>query len=151
MAIDRVGPAVARQQAMLESPPMNLTRPPRARSLTAWLLYASVLFSLFACGIHHGQMSGLSLSGLGGGFCSISGEGGPAIDASGTDQQAPHLDQVSCPLCSSFAGAVAINTAGWSLNFSPAPTITPRLANTWPQAPPRYSWPSLNPRASPLA
>ncbi len=131
---------------------MTLTRPQRTRSLTAWLLYASVLFSLFACGIHHGQMSGMSLSGLGGGFCALDGRGGPAIDASGTsDQQAPHLDQVSCPLCSSFGVAVALNSAGWSLTYVPAPAVTPSVVNTWPQAPPRYSWPSLNPRASPLA
>ena len=44
---------------------------PSTRTLTAWLLYASVLFSLFACGLHHGQMSGLELSGLDGGYCSL--------------------------------------------------------------------------------
>ncbi|WP_309298762.1 DUF2946 domain-containing protein [Pseudomonas turukhanskensis] len=129
---------------------MTLTHPQRSRSLTAWLLYASVLFSLFACGIHHGQMSGMSLSGLGGGSCTLAGHGGPAIDASGTDQQQPHIDQMSCPLCSSFGLAVALNSAGWSLSYFPAPAITRHVANTWPQAPPRYSWPSLNPRASPF-
>jgi hypothetical protein len=150
VAIHRACPAVALQNSVLESPPMNLSRTPRTRSLTAWLLYASVLFSLFACGIHHGQMSGLSLSGLGGGFCSMDGTGGPAIDASGTDQQAPHLDQVSCPLCSSFAGAVALNSTAWSLPVSSDNATAPLVVHTWAQPPPRYSWPSLNPRASPV-
>ena len=133
---------------MLKSPPMTLSR--SHRSLTAWLLYASVLFSLFACGIHHGQMSAMSLSGLGGGFCSLEGDGGPAIDASGTDQQTPHLDQLSCPLCSSFSAAVAVNTAGWSLPTNSATALAPIVVRSWAQPPPRYSWPSLNPRASPL-
>lgn len=130
---------------------MTRTRPQLNRSLTAWLLYASVMFSLFACGIHHGQMSGMSLSGLGGGFCALDGRGGPAIDSSGTDQQQPHLDQVSCPLCSSFGAAVALNSAGWSLTYTPAPAVTQAVVSHWPQVPPRYSWPSLNPRASPFA
>ena len=130
---------------------MTLTTPPRTRSLTAWLLYASVLFSVFVCGIHHGQMSGLNLSGLGGGFCSMEGEGGPAIDASGTEHSLPHLNEVSCPLCSSFAGGVAINTAGWSLPANPSLAVTPPPLPLWAPLPPRYTWPSLNPRASPIA
>ncbi|MEN0109068.1 MAG: DUF2946 family protein, partial [Pseudomonas sp.] len=99
---------------------------------------------------HHGQMSGMSLSGLGGGFCAADDRGGPAIDASGTDQQAPHLDQVSCPLCSSFGAAVALNSDAWSVDYTPPQSVIPPVVNSWPQAPPRYSWPSLNPRASPL-
>lgn len=147
----RVGLAVKPQNSVLKSPPMTLTQSPRTRSLTAWLLYASVLFSVFVCGIHHGQMSGLNLSGLGGGFCSMDGEGGPAIDASGTEQSLVHLTEVNCPLCSSFAGGVAINTAGWSLPANLAQAITPQPSPNWAHAPPRYTWPSLNPRASPLA
>ena len=42
---------------------MRLARDDR-RSLLAWMLFASVLLSLFACGLHHGQMNGLNLSGL---------------------------------------------------------------------------------------
>jgi hypothetical protein len=118
---------------------MTLPKSLRTRSLTAWLLYASVLFSVFACGIHHGQMSGLNLAGLGSGFCSIDGEGGPAIDASGTEQSLPHLNEVSCPLCSSFAGGVALNTAGWSLPSNPSQAVTPRPSPTWVPAPPRYT------------
>lgn len=130
---------------------MTLAQSRRNRSLTAWLLYASVMFSLFACGIHHGQMSALSLSGLGGGFCSMDGQGGPAIDAGGIDGQTPHLDQFSCPLCSSFSVAVALNSGGWTTEFPPSLNTTASLLDPWPQAPPRYHWPSLNPRASPIA
>ncbi len=121
----------------------------QTRSLTAWMLYASVLFSLFACGIHHGQMSGLTLSGLNGGFCSVS-DNGAGIDAAGADQQAPHLDQVSCPLCSSFSAAVALNSNAWLFDYLPANSIAPIVERSWAQPPPRYSWPSLNPRAPPL-
>ncbi len=121
----------------------------QTRSLTAWMLYASVLFSVFVCGIHHGQMSGLSLSGLNGGFCSVS-DNGPGIDANGSEQQTPHLEQVSCPLCSSFSAAVALNADAWMLDYVPGTTVAPIVERSWAQPPPRYSWPSLNPRASPL-
>ena len=60
---------------------MNLARTDRA--LTAWMLFASVLFSLFACGLHHGQMSGQSLSGLSGVFCST--EAADIIAGTGTE------------------------------------------------------------------
>ncbi|VVQ21529.1 DUF2946 domain-containing protein [Pseudomonas fluorescens] len=120
------------------------------RSPIAWVLYASLLFSLFACGIHHGQMSALSLSGLNGGFCSVSSEHGPYIDASDSDDPAPHLaTQFSCPLCSSFAVAVAIHTLAWALDYVPGGTISPVVATSLAQPPPRYVWPALNPRASP--
>ncbi len=119
------------------------------RSLIAWMLYASVLFSLFACGLHHGQMSGMALSGLGGGYCSVTDGGGAGVDLGGADQTTHTVAQFSCPLCSSFALAVAINTAGWLLAYVPAQRMAPVVVRSWAQAPPRHSWPSLNPRASP--
>jgi hypothetical protein len=101
------------------------------RSSIAWVLYASVLFSLFACGIHHGQMSALSLSGLNGGFCSVSSEHGPYIDASDSDEPAPHLaTQLSCPMCSSFAVAVAISTLAWALDYVPGGTVIPIIVRS---------------------
>ena len=122
------------------------------RSPIAWVLYASLLLSLFACGIHHGQMSALSLSGLNGGFCSVSSEHGPYIDASDSGDPAPHLaTQFSCPLCSSFAMEVAINTLAWALDYVPGGTISPIVVTSLAQPPPRYVWPALNPRASPDA
>lgn len=120
------------------------------RSFTAWMLYASVLFSLYACGIHHGQMSGLSLSGLNGGYCSASGANRLYVDASDSQESTPHLaSQVSCPLCSSFAAAVTIDALAWALDYVPGDTLPPTLVNSLAQPPPRYARPALNPRASP--
>ena len=122
------------------------------RSPIAWVLYASLLLRLLAYGIHHGQMSALSLSGLNGGFCSVSSEHGPYIDASDSGDPAPHLaTQFSCPLCSSFAMEVAINTLAWALDYVPGGTISPIVVTSLAQPPPRYVWPALNPRASPDA
>ena len=77
---------------------MNLARTDRA--LTAWMLFASVLFSLFACGLHHGQMSGQSLSGLNGGFCSVESGNGAAVDLGHSDQS-QQAASLACPLKSS--------------------------------------------------
>lgn len=117
------------------------------RTLIAWALYASLLFSLLACGVHHGQASGLSLSGLQGGFCA-EGSSSAAVDlgdASGHLQ----ADQFSCPLCSSFALAVALSSHAWIADFPPAVASAPSAPQHWAQPPPRLLWPSLNPRASP--
>ncbi|ANY87454.1 MULTISPECIES: DUF2946 domain-containing protein [Pseudomonas] len=121
----------------------------RTRSLTAWTLYASVLFSLLMCGLHHGQMSGLRLSGLDGGFCSISNDHGPAIDLGDSGSDA-HMVQLDCPVCSSFALAVPLT--GSALTFAQAQgnAPSPVVVRSWAQPPPRYLRPALNPRASPL-
>ncbi len=118
------------------------------RSQIAWMLFASVLFSLFACGLHHGQMSGQSLSGLSGVFCSTDGGKGSAVDLSHSDQS-QQAASLACPLCSSFALAVAINASAWALDYLPGNAVAPIVVRSWAQPPPRYLWPSLNPRASP--
>lgn len=117
-------------------------------SLTAWTLYASVLFSLLVCGLHHGQMSGLRLSGLDGGFCSISSDHGPAIDLgdSGSDS---HMAQLDCPVCSSFAMAVPLTGSAWTFIQAQGSAPSPIVVRSWAQPPPRYLRPALNPRASP--
>ncbi|MBD9482536.1 DUF2946 family protein [Pseudomonas sp. PDM14] len=125
---------------------MNLTRD--RRSLTAWVLYASVLFSLFACGIHHGQMSGLQLSGLNGGFCSMGSDSGPGIDL-GSSQQTPDAAEFSCPLCSSSSLAVAVHSATWAFDPAHLHGVPAVSAGDWVHPPPHHLWPSLNPRASP--
>lgn len=126
---------------------MNLAR--HDRSLVAWMLYASVLFSLFVCGIHHGQMSGLKLSGLNDAFCTMGSDSGPSIDLGSTDQSQQAGAEFSCPLCSSSTTAVALNSSAWT--FDPAQVASPAspAASLWAQPPPRFLWPSLNPRASP--
>lgn len=122
----------------------------QTRALTAWALYASVLFSLLLCGLHHGQMSGLRLAGLEGGFCSLSNDHGPAIDLgdSGSDQ---HMAQLDCPVCSSFALAVPLASPAWAFARAQGNTPSPIVARGWAQPPPRYLRPALNPRASPIA
>jgi len=118
------------------------------RSLIAWMLLACVLLNLFACGLHHGQMSALSLSGLEGGFCSAeSAEHGSHAPSSDGKSTLPSMN--ACPLCSSASVAVAINSNGWLVQALAAPGIAPLLALTFAQPPPRYLWPSINPRASP--
>lgn len=125
---------------------MKTTR--QTRALTAWMLYASVLFSLMLCGLHHGQMSGLRLAGLDAGFCSISSEHGPAInlDDSGGDQ---HMAQLDCPVCSSFGLSVPLTSAAWSFSRMQGNAPSPIVVRSWAQPPPRYLRPALNPRASP--
>ncbi|MCO7514488.1 DUF2946 family protein [Pseudomonas guariconensis] len=120
----------------------------RTRSLTAWTLYASVLFSLLLCGLHHGQMNGLRLAGLEGGFCSVSSDHGPAIDLPGAGGDA-HMAQLDCPVCSSFALAVPLSTAGWSFAAHQGNAPSPIVVRSWAQPPPRDLRPALNPRASP--
>lgn len=122
----------------------------RTRLLTAWTLYASVLFSLLVCGLHHGQMSGLRLSGLEGGFCSTSSDHGPAIDLSDNGSD-PHMVQLDCPVCSSFALAVPLASGGWAFTQANGNAPSPIVVRSWAQPPPRYLRPALTPRAPPFA
>src|SRR5690606_36697477 len=106
------------------------------RTLTAWTLYASVLFSLLLCGLHHGQMGGLRLAGLEGGFCSINSEHGVAIDLDGAggDQ---HMAQLACPVCSSFGLAVPLCSGDWSFSPAHAVATSPIVVRSRVQPPPR--------------
>ncbi|AXM95141.1 DUF2946 domain-containing protein [Pseudomonas plecoglossicida] len=126
---------------------MKTTR--QTRTLTAWTLYASVLFSLLLCGLHLGQMGGLRLAGLEGGFCSVNSEHGVAIDLEGAagDQ---HMAQLDCPVCSSFGMAVPLTSAGWTFAAAHSAATSPTVVRSWAQPPPRYQRPALNPRASPV-
>nr|WP_225777249.1 DUF2946 family protein [Pseudomonas sp. Marseille-Q3773] len=126
---------------------MKTTR--HTRMLTAWALYASVLFSLALCGLHHGQMGGLRLAGLQGSFCSLGSEHGMAIDfeGSGSDQ---HMAQLDCPVCSSFGLAVPLSSGGWSFTPAQAVATAPVVIRSWAQPPPRYQRPALTPRAPPV-
>ncbi|HGA2315604.1 TPA: DUF2946 domain-containing protein [Pseudomonas putida] len=125
---------------------MKITR--HTRTLTAWTLYASVLFSLLLCGLHHGQMGGLRLAGLEGGFCSINSEHGVAIDLDGAGGD-PHMAQLDCPVCSSFGLAVPIASGGWSFSPAQVTATSPVVVRSWAQPPPRYLRPALTPRAPP--
>ena len=120
------------------------------RSLIAWMLYACVLFNLFACGLHHGQMMGLQLSGLGGEFCSTGPDSGPALDDDGgVAVGGGWFGSFTCPLCASITLSIAVL-------FGLAWLLRPARSRPYPReirckAPPRHHWPSANPRASPLA
>jgi hypothetical protein len=127
---------------------MSLSR--ADRTLIALTLYASVLFGLFACGLHHGQMSGLSLSGLGGAVCALDADG-LHTDPSG-ERIADFSSLYSCSLCSASALAVTLNSTAWMVGI-PSDRIAsrPHLLRD-AQAPPRnlHLRHAINPRASPL-
>lgn len=114
------------------------------RSLIAWMLYASILFALLACAIHHGQGVGMQLSGLDSGFCSLHGD---AAGGQATPSSDAMMSTFQCPLCSAMVMGLALLFA---LALLPR---AKRVLRPWrePQGkfPPRYLWPSANPRASP--
>ncbi|MBD2838812.1 DUF2946 domain-containing protein [Pseudomonas sp. JM0905a] len=120
------------------------------RSLIAWMLYACVLFNLFACGLHHGQAMGLELSGIGGQFCSGDSASGSAPDGDlGGSVVSGWSGIFKCPLCTGvILGAIAMVLLSWLLGAGRAPLLSRAGGD---QHPPRHAWPSANPRASPLA
>ncbi|MCY1283748.1 hypothetical protein D9M68_293680 [compost metagenome] len=121
----------------------------RRQPLTAWMLYFSVLFGVLACGLGHGQMLGLQLNGVGGAFCSLGNKAQPSIDlAAGGQVDSQLSNTLSCPLCGVLVLATALL---FGLTWLALASATPRLGRELrSKAPPRYSWPSANPRASPL-
>lgn len=121
---------------------MNLTR--RHRSLLTWMLYSCILFNVFACSLAHGQMAGLTLSGLDSAFC-VSGDDG--LGNSDPLTSSSLASSLSCPLCGSIVLSLALLfSLSWLIlsgrqPFLPAPPER--------RLPPRFTWPSANPRASP--
>lgn len=131
---------------MLESPPMKLSR--HNHTLITWLLAASLLISLLACAIAHGQLSGLQLSGIGGQYCTSSQGTAPTF---GNDLSSPSDStgsiSISCPLCTGLAlNVLALGALYWlalrGRTISPNGTHRSRLA-------PRHCWPASSPRAPP--
>lgn len=119
------------------------------RSLIAWMLYFSVLFSAFVCSISHGQMAGLQLSGLDGQYCSFEGNFGAGADLSGSGVVAPNPATGSgCSMSSSFSAIILAAFFGL-LGLLSASRALPATTLFIPR-PVRYLWPSANPRASPL-
>jgi hypothetical protein len=118
------------------------------RSLVAWTLYFCVLFNVFACGLGHGQMMGFKLNGVGGQFCSSQGSKSPAQKTDVSDQPASGwAGSFSCPICSAVTLSIAfLFCLTWLLRVGQRPRPSRELRC---KAPPRYSWPSANPRASP--
>lgn len=119
-----------------------------SRSIVAWTLYFCVLFNVFACGLGHGQMMGLTLNGLGGEFCSIQGGDSPLVGKSlGDSATSSWSGFFNCPICSAVTLAIVfLFGLAWLLSIRQTPRPAHEQRN---KAPPRYTWPSANPRASP--
>ncbi|MGA6106930.1 DUF2946 family protein [Pseudomonas solani] len=120
----------------------------RHRSMIAWMLYACVLYSAFACSLGHGQQSGLALSGIGGLYCTANGDLGasPSKPPAGTGG-APSMPAMGCPLCSAFT-LTTLLLGGLLLPGRPG-GHPPRPGVVEGHTHPRLTWPSANPRASP--
>lgn len=118
------------------------------RSLIAWTLYVCVLLNLFVCGLGHGQMLGQQLNGIGGAFCSVDGKQAPLSDKGlGSPASGNISNYFACPVCAAVSVAIAFLIGlAWLLGLGQAPRPAHDRRN---KAPPRYSWPSANPRASP--
>ena len=120
------------------------------RSLIAWSLYFCVLMNLFACGLGHGQMMGQQLNGIGGLFCSVDGGQSPISDKGLANPSSSNISNYfACPVCNAVTVAlVFLIGLAWLLGLTQAPRVAHERRN---KAPPRYSWPSANPRASPAS
>ncbi|HWV10991.1 MAG TPA: DUF2946 domain-containing protein [Pseudomonas sp.] len=126
---------------------MKLAR--RHRSLIAWMLYFSVLFSAFVCAISHGQMAGLQLSGLSGEYCSFEGNFGAGANLDGSGIVAPNpATGTGCALGSLFSAMILAAFFGL-LGLLAAEAVRP-LPGLLRALPVRYHWPPANPRASPF-
>lgn len=121
-------------------------RPPD-RSLIAWTLYFCVLMNLFVCGLGHGQMMGLELNGIGGQFCSVEGSQPISDKGLGSPASSNISNYFACPVCNALTVALVFLVGlAWLLGLGQTPRPAHERRN---KAPPRYSWPSANPRASP--
>lgn len=120
----------------------------RYRSLTAWLLYFSVLFAALACAISHGQMAGMQLSGLDARYCVVDGNFGTGadLDGSGVLPPAP-FGSGGCVIASSFS-AILLAAFFGLFGLLNREAMRP-LPGVFLELPHRHRWPSLNPRASP--
>lgn len=126
---------------------MKLAR--KDRSLTAWVLYFSILFSAFVCAISHGQMAGMQLSGLDGQYCSFDGNFGAGADLDGSGIVAPNpATGANCALASLFSAIILAAFFGL-LGLLVAERMRPLAAQHIPRLA-RYRWPPANPRASPF-
>lgn len=112
----------------------------------AWILYASVLFTVLHCGLGHGQAIGLTLNGLGGAFCGHTATATRSIsfEQSLGDSLAIGT-KLDCPLCSHTGLAFTPLLPDLALSYRIVHTLLPIAPDSWP----RRFWPQANPRASP--
>ena len=134
---------------MVKCRPMKLAR--TDRSLIAWMLYCCVLFNVFACSIGHGQMVGMQLNGLGGQFCTVDPATQAPVASNTSEDKLPTLSKAfGCPLCSTGGMGPALNSS-LTLAILPEQHSPPLAVVANADLPARYTWPSANPRAPPLA
>ncbi|MGJ7517700.1 DUF2946 domain-containing protein [Pseudomonas baetica] len=121
------------------------------RSLLAWTLYCCVLLNVFACSIGHGQMVGMQLNGIGGQFCTVDPATQAPVSSPSSKEQLPTLSQAfGCPLCSTGGMGPAFNSS-LTLAILPEQHSPPLAPIASADLPARFTWPSANPRAPPLA
>jgi len=112
----------------------------------AWILYASLLFTVLHCGLGHGQAIGLTLNGLGGAFCSHSGAtAGPISFEQWSGDSLATGTTLDCPLCSHTGLAFTPLLPDLPIACHVVHTLLPDAPDNWP----RRFWPQANPRASP--
>ena len=130
----------------------------RQRLALAWIACFAVLFNLLAMPVSGATAPATTSAAeqlMWGSFCSSNGTKLVAIDVAGLGQKAPQGDPHSamqhCWCCSGSASLLAL--PGHSPQLYVAHRQAYRsLASADPQRlTPRQQWPSLNPRASPLA
>lgn len=125
-----------------------MNRQPSNRPLIPWALYFCVLFNVLGCGLAHGQALGLALNGFGGVFCSLGGDTAPLKAKQDGALTGDLSIPFSCPMGSAaFLTLVFLIGVAWLLASA---NHRPIMREVSSQAPPRYCWPSANPRASPL-
>jgi hypothetical protein len=114
------------------------------------VLYVCTLFSALTFGFHQSQMASQSLGSVNEVLCG-SGTIVPGIEL-GDGHQSYSADLMpTCPLCSSLGHGTALTALGWSLDYLPVIHSAPPINQGWSKPPPRFTWPTLNPRAPPVA
>ncbi|WP_095109430.1 DUF2946 domain-containing protein [Pseudomonas sp. Irchel 3E20] len=132
---------------------------PRQRLALAWIACLAVLFNLLAMPISGAMAQSASGAAseqvMWGSFCSSSGTKMVAMSLGSLEQKAPQNDDHSnmqhCWCCSGSPPLVALPGHVPQLHVTrlePAQGPAPTLLSS---PTPRQQWPSLNPRASPLA
>ncbi|WP_052185417.1 DUF2946 family protein [Halopseudomonas pelagia] len=117
----------------------------------AMLLYVSTLFSALTFGFHQSQMVGQHIGAIDGVFCG-SGNVIPRLGLGNILPATAAGDLASsCPLCSSLGHGSALTSLNWSVDYPPANPAAPQTRHSWIKPAPRFTWPALNPRASPVA
>ena len=131
----------------------------RQRLAIAWIACFAVLFNMLAMPMSGAMAKASSQSPteqlLWGSFCSSTGTRMVAISLGNLEQKAPSSEQHSnmqhCWCCSGSAPLVALPGHSPQLYFAHFESNRSLPASTLDTPTPRQQWPSLNPRASPVA